>query len=61
MKNVVVIAKNEEACKLLDCLAAYKKLISVNHSDSGGNTPAVEVIGVSDADHSGTDAIRVKV
>ncbi len=26
----VIIARNEDACKLLDCLVAYRKLVSIN-------------------------------
>ncbi len=29
MENVVLVAENERACKLLDCLVAYKKLVGV--------------------------------
>ena len=32
MRNVVVVAENEEACKLLDCLLAYKKVIGATRS-----------------------------
>ncbi len=28
MEHVSVIAKNEDACKLLDCFVAYKRLVS---------------------------------
>ncbi len=28
MEHVSVIARNEDACKLLDCIVAYKRLVS---------------------------------
>ena len=37
MKKVVLVAKNEEACRLFDCLLAYKKLVEPS-SFSSSNT-----------------------
>ncbi len=31
MRNVVVVARNEEACKLLDCLVNYNRLAASYH------------------------------
>lgn len=52
MQNVVVIARNEEACKLLDCLVAYKKRMTVNPSagSSEAEDLAVGLVEVSAAD-----------
>lgn len=36
MDNVSVIARNENACKLLDCLVAYRRLISSSNAVESG-------------------------
>ncbi len=36
MENVSVIAKNEDACKLLDCLLAYKRLAANSKAEESG-------------------------
>ena len=63
MQKLVVIARNEEACKLLDCLIAYKKRIAVNSSDGSSEVGdlAVGLIGGSEAEPSKTKIVRNRV
>ncbi len=51
MHNLVVVAQNEEACKLLDCLVAYRKIIDGKENQTSEQedysditvVPAVEI------------------
>ncbi len=39
MRNIVIVAENEEACRLLDCFVSYNKLAAAGHVSEKPRSP----------------------
>ncbi len=48
MTDLLVVAKGENACKLLDCLVAYRKLATVAPLDEAASEGDVAAVYVDD-------------